>query len=364
MYPFLILAAISFGISRLFGVDFFFVFAPSYLTYLALHTIYERPELRWECYVIAVALLLIGFCIKYIYARLSDKSIATFISHKISVTSVEFSPIDALLASGSWDGTIELWSLEKMELVCTFPGHSKTVNSIAFSPSGKLLASGSNDGTVKLWDVDKHELLQTLSGAKTWIINSVVWSPDGLVLACGCRDGDAVLTWQKGNGDALELLDEGFRGSIVSFNFDGSLLAATSNTAGTSFWSMTNHKIVKQIPKAAGRASALRPDGAVLATGGSISNAKKIELWNVTSAEKRKIIKGHRNTITCLAFDLSGQVIASGSKDWTVRLWASKTMRTTLSGHTGTVNAVKFSPDGRLLASCSSDRKIKIWQIF
>jgi WD40 repeat protein len=363
MYPFLILAAISWGISRLFSVSFFFVAAPSYLAYLALQTVYERPELRWECYGIAVALLLIGVCIKYIYVKWSDKSILTFISSGISATSVEFNPFGDLLASGSANGIIELWSLERMELVCTLLGHSKMVNSIAFSPSGKLLASGSDDGTVKLWDVDKHELLQTLSDTETRIINSIAWSPDGLVLACGCRYGDAVLTWQKGNGDTLELLNGFFRGSIVSFNFDGSLLAATSNTKGTSFWSMTHHNIVKQMRKAAGSASAFRPDGAVLATGGGAYNPKRIELWSVTSAKRYKIIKGHENTITCLAFDPSGQVIASGSKDWTVRLWDSKTMRTTLSGHTGTVNAVKFSPDGRLLASCGNDRKIKIWRV-
>ncbi len=69
------------------------------------------------------------------------------------VQSFAFSPEGKYLASGSWDNTVKLWSLESQKEVTTLQGHSDYVNSVAFSPDGKYLVSGSSDDTVKLWSV-------------------------------------------------------------------------------------------------------------------------------------------------------------------------------------------------------------------
>ncbi len=57
------------------------------------------------------------------------------------------------LASGSYDRTVKLWSVESQKEVSTLRGHVDYVWSVAFSPDGKYLASGSNNNTVKLWSV-------------------------------------------------------------------------------------------------------------------------------------------------------------------------------------------------------------------
>jgi WD40 repeat protein len=63
-----------------------------------------------------------------------------------------FSPDGKTLASGSSDGTAELWDLTSKTKLALLYGHSASVRSVAFSPDGKTLATASEDQTIKLWD--------------------------------------------------------------------------------------------------------------------------------------------------------------------------------------------------------------------
>ena len=99
-------------------------------------------------------------------------------AHSSNVSSVAFSPDGTLLASGSYDDTIKLWSIPGGELLKTLKGHEVRVLSVAFSPDGTLLASGSWNETIKLWSIPGGELLKTLEGNSEWVF-AVAFSPDG-----------------------------------------------------------------------------------------------------------------------------------------------------------------------------------------
>jgi WD40 repeat protein len=86
-----------------------------------------------------------------------------------------------------------------------------------------------------------------------------------------------------------------------------------------------------------------------------------------TSRQEKELrtLSGHGDVVTVIAFSPSGQTVATGSRDRTVRLWDSKSgeQLAVLEGHTWYVLAVAFSPDGKLLATGGSDGEIKLWDV-
>src|SRR4051812_36661885 len=74
-----------------------------------------------------------------------------------------------------------------------------------------------------------------------------------------------------------------------------------------------------------------------------------------------RTLEGHEDVINRVAIDSTGQAIASGSKDNTVKLWdvTSGRLLRTLEGHSEDVNCVAFDSDGKIIASGSKDNTVK-----
>ena len=68
--------------------------------------------------------------------------------------------------------------------------------------------------------------------------------------------------------------------------------------------------------------------------------------------------------MTSVAFSSDGTLVATGSMDWTARIWDPRdgTLRTTLTCDES-VYSVAFSPEGTLLATVSADRSIWVWDL-
>ena len=106
------------------------------------------------------------------------------------------------------------------------------------------------------------------------------------------------------------------------------------------------------------------PDGRLVSAGGSSigSELGEVKIWDL-SAERVLDLRGHTQMVQALACSRDGRRLATGSLDFTIKLWDTTTGEEilTLRGHTAGVLGVAFSPDGRRLASGSIDWTAKIW---
>ena len=94
-------------------------------------------------------------------------------------------------------------------------------------------------------------------------------------------------------------------------------------------------------------------------------SSKLIQIWNVTSGECIRKLAKHRNGVTDMRSvkQAGATYLISGSSDTTLRVWnvMSGVCERTLTGHTDSVTAVEIV--GRVLASASRDLSVRLWQL-
>jgi WD40 repeat protein len=291
------------------------------------------------------------------------QEIATLKGHQHTVAALAFSPNGKILASGSWDKTIQLWQMPTGKMLAPLTGHTDWIHSLVFTADGKSLVSASPH-EFKIWDLttNKARAAQTLPDN----IFSMALSADGSHLACGLRGG-TVQIWEVLARKSIHSWQAHKNWvSAVATNRDGKMVASASRDGEVRVWESGTGKDKGKLPGHGGAtvsALAFSPDGKTLASG---CHDATIKLWDLDTAKEKATLTGHKGMVLSLAFWADGKSLASGERHALVRLWNLETSQPRIfPGHPGglgfSVIALAFSPDGQTLASGSYDKTVKLW---
>ncbi|KAJ5948106.1 hypothetical protein N7466_001121 [Penicillium verhagenii] len=196
------------------------------------------------------------------------------------VSSVAFSPNSQLLVVNMGEeGGIRVWEIATGTVLHTFRDTGSILRSSTFSPDSKLLATGPYEGQLDLYNPETGVLQETLGLSGK--LSSAVFSHDGRLLAA-CDEHCSINIWTLGTPKStVKYSFEGNLGLLwsVVFSSDSRMLVSSSADGDIKLWDMATGTL-QQTLKGHERmvwSVALSPDDQLLASNSSDST---IQLWD------------------------------------------------------------------------------------
>jgi WD40 repeat protein len=296
------------------------------------------------------------------------------------ITSLDFSPDGSLLAVSGYHEVL-LHKADGSELAGRLVGLSERIQSLRFSPDGKRLAvaggSPARMGEIQIWDVEKQELLLSVSSTFDTLYGAS-WSHDGTKIAFGCGD-NTVRAIDAATGQ--QILFQGAHNDWVLdtvFSTDSTHLVSVSRDRSMKLIEVATQRFVDNITSITpgalkgGLAAVDRhPTKDELIVGGADGQPKLFRMYR--PADKARQIGDDFNKIRdfeplpgrvySVEFNGDGsQIVVGSSNDGTGEVRVYKTddakLVSKFDGQPGGVYAATFRSDGSVIAAGGFDGKV------
>jgi WD40 repeat protein/DNA-binding SARP family transcriptional activator len=272
-----------------------------------------------------------------------------------------------LLALGSSQGMARLWRVRDGSLLhaVTTPAGYNFVYLRGDSQIGALVSAG--DTLVVVVDFVNGRVLHTFADHRNAIWR-IAFSAQGVWGASGDASGQ-ICVWEVERGQLLHRLD-GHSRSITALAFapgsaESKLLASADVSGMICLWALPTGTLLRRFQAHSEEVATLQfaLGGAILASG---SHDYTVRLWDLRQAdpaEPVQILRRHTRPVRSMAVDPTGCVLATGGVDTFVTLWdvQSGQVLHTLADHAASLNMVAFSLDGRQVAVLDINDTIGVW---
>ncbi|KAL3186634.1 hypothetical protein MRX96_001975 [Rhipicephalus microplus] len=154
------------------------------------------------------------------------------LEHESGVACISLDSEGENLVSGTVEGCISLWKLQKASCSRQFPIHKGSVSAVSFSPDGYRVASCSEDKFLKVLDVQTGTVLFTKDVGSP--MRCLSW--DGAIVFTGCDSG-SILVWDLLSVKLLATVPA-HSGPVTCIHVsdDGSLIATGGSDGKVVVW--------------------------------------------------------------------------------------------------------------------------------
>lgn len=256
--------------------------------------------------------------------------------------------------------------------------HADEVHPIKFIANGRLLASGSDDGQIILWDMEKREPAFPPLEAHQYAVGPITFNDERALLASGacaqyadeiqsqCIQGEIALWGLADEGNEAKML-HGHESDLhgLRFSHDGKYLASTGGSS-LIVWDIDTLEPIWELVLDGNEfiwGVDFSPLDNDLLTIGDESG--RITVVDVRAKSILREIRAHSQRVIHTVFSPNGQILASGSRDGTIALWDVPTWQPLgpfLEAHTEHIADLDFGNDDHLV-SVGLDGQVLLWDL-
>ena len=236
--------------------------------------------------------------------------------------------------------------------------HQGGLLALAIHPEGNRFATSGQDGSVMIRHGETGDPLHKIQPGKSWV-EHLAWSSDGQHLAVA--SGRHVYIYSSDGQEQWKSDAHPSTVSAISWSKNDEFASACYGRV--TFFNLTEQKENQKLEWQGSLVSmVLSPDGDIVACG---SQDNSVHFWRRTTGLDAEMT-GYPGKPTQLAFDQSGQFLATGGSDQiTVWNFRGKGPEGTLPGqlilHPEPISSLSFANQGMVLASGSRDGSVFVW---
>lgn len=279
---------------------------------------------------------------------------------------------DAKLLAVCFEDHIEVWCVEIRKCIQTLPGGGDWPERPFFSHDSLLLITVNRE-TIRTWRIDTGECIQKVyvHDLESW--DSVSWdlatlSHDARLLACQTKRGDKINIWCAKTWKLRRVLlchmDESVVTSPLAFSHDSAQLASGSTDGSMRVWNVNTGECMRILNGHLEYISwvAFSHDSTMILSIGILPNTI-LRIWHTNLSERVQVLEHHRGPVEELILSPDSRLIATKAlEDTNILVWSTENGEShALRGYQGFIRSAVFSPDSALLASASDDA-ICIWR--